>query len=238
MLSRKKGKKWLILPFANSDEVAARDCDELPYYPEQPKKEKEENERHIGVDLGVQEQPMEPSTRKNDFNCRRVSAPVTIRNPADMSEIGLAKLVGPTTTKYQPTLKANKVGEKRVRSVEKQQATSALEEPPIVPSLEVTVPDEEYFSTLPLALKRAEDFDGDREKVSEGGFGSLSENPFNGGSSSWEARVSSVTTSPTARKHENSIADKQLFSFNREFPQYLQCFHRGPNLSIPGSIAH
>ena len=224
MLSRKKGKKWLVLPFANSDEAAARDYDGLPYYPEQPEKEKKENEKHVGLDLGVQEQPMEPSTRKNDFNCRRVSAPVTIRNPADMSEIELAKFVGPTTTKYQPALKAYKVGEKRVGSVEKQQDTSALEEPPIAPSLEVTVPDEEYFSTLPLALKRAEDFDGEREKASGAGVERSSESPFNGGSSSWEACVSSVTTSSTARKHESSIADKELFSFNREFPPIFPMF--------------
>ncbi|PUU77894.1 hypothetical protein B9Z19DRAFT_1065473 [Tuber borchii] len=214
MLSRKKGKKCLVLPFASSEEVATRDYDELPCYAEQPKKEKEENERHAVV-LGVQEQAMEPSTCKNEFNCRRVSAPVTIRNPADMPEVELAKLVGPTTTKYQHALRAKKVGEKRVGSVEKQQATSALEEPTIAPSLEVTVPVEEYFSALPLALKRAEDFDGEREKVSGAGVESSSETPFHGGSSSWEARVSRVTTSPAARKHENRIPDKEFFSFNR-----------------------
>jgi len=222
--SRKKGKKWHVLPFANSDEVAVRDYDELPYYAEQPKKEKEENERYAGVDLGVQEQAMGPSTRKNDFNCRKVHAPVTIRSPVDMSEVELAKLVGPTTTKCQPALKAMKVGERWVGSVDKQQATSALSEHPIAPSLDVTVPDKEHFSTLPLALKRAECFDGEREKVSGAGVEGSSENPLNGGSSSWEARVSSVTTSPTARKHENSIADKELFSFNREFSPIFPIF--------------
>jgi len=214
--SRKKGKKWLALPLANPDEVAVGDCNELPHYTEQPE-EKKENESDARVDLSVQEKAVETSAGKNDFNCRRVSTPVTIRNPADMSEVELAKLVGPTTSKRQSTLKARKVGEKKVGPLERKHATSALREPPIAPFIQGTVPDR---GTLPLALEGAGDFNRAREKVRDGaGVEGSNENNFNKGATSREARISSVTTPPTPREHESSIADKELFSSNREFSQ-------------------
>ena len=237
---RKKGKKWLALPLATPDGVAVKDYNELPCYTEQPKEEKED-ERRARVDPGVQEQALEPSAGKSDFGGRRVSTPVTIRNPADMSEVELAKLVGPTPAKRQSTLKARKVGEKKVEHVERKPAASALEESPIAPFIQGTVPDEENFSTLPLTPEGAGDFNREREKVRDGaGVEGSNENGFNRGSSVWEARVPSVTTPTSLRKYENNISDKELFSSDREFSRipYSRSFLGGLSLSIPGSIAH
>ena len=230
--SRKKGKKWLALPLADPDEVGVRDYNELQHYTEQPE-EKKENASHARVDLSVQEKAVETSTGKNDFNCRRVSTPVTIRNPADMSEVELAKLVGPTTSKRQSTLKARKVGEKKVGPLERKHATSALREPPIAPFIQGTVPDREHFSTLPLALEGAGDFNRAREKVRDGaGISGSNENNFDKGSTSWKTRVSSVTTPPTPREHESSMADKELFSSNGEFSNILDLFYSGIDCSL------
>ncbi|PWW74999.1 hypothetical protein C7212DRAFT_345622 [Tuber magnatum] len=214
--SRKKGKKWLTLPLADPDRAAIRDYNEAPYSAEQAEKEKKGNEKSAGGDPGTKEQAVEPSIRRN-LNSRRVSAPVTIRNPADMSEVELTKLVRPSTTKRYSTVKTKKAEEKKVGQMEgKRQAKSALEETPIAPLLEGTVPDEEYFTTLPLALDRAWGLRGERDKVVDGtGVEGSNGNRFSGESGVWGARAPSAAVPPTTRKNDNLITEQELFIYNQ-----------------------
>ncbi|KAG0124264.1 hypothetical protein HOY82DRAFT_630723 [Tuber indicum] len=272
MPSRKKGKKWLSLPLTDPNNVANREYNEGPSDAEQPKeKEKKGNEKRAGGDPGSQEKKIvEPSTRKSNFNGRRVSTPVTIRNPADMSEVELAKLVRPSTTKRHSAVKTKKAEEKKAGEKkagekkagekkaeekkaekkkaeekkvdgkkvegkkveetkvapveEKKQATSGLEESPLAPLLEGTVPDEEYFTTLPLAPERAQYFHGGRGEV----FGVTGVEGSNGKRTNWDSiewgnDVPSVAAPSTARKNKSYLTDEELFILN----QYAMPIYNG-----------
>ncbi|CUS12774.1 unnamed protein product [Tuber aestivum] len=216
MPSRKKGKKWLALPLADPDRTAVRDYHEVPYSAEQPKeREKKEDEKSASGGPRTGGQALEPSIRKN-MNSRRVSAPVTIRNPADMSEVELAKIVRPSMAKRYSTLKTKKAEETKARQMEGKKKAKNASQSPIAPLLEGTVPDEEYFTTLPLALDRAWGLREAREKAVNGtGVEGSDGNCFSGDSSVWGAHVSTSAVPPTIRKNDNYITEQELFFYNQ-----------------------
>ncbi|RPA94934.1 hypothetical protein L873DRAFT_1813480 [Choiromyces venosus 120613-1] len=207
--SRKKDKKWVPLPLAGPDPVPVRDLNESQNFPAQSQKEGMVNERPVGMDSIVQEQAVESSVfNMETFGGRRVSIPVTIRNPVDMSEIELGKLVVPSATKRSSTYKSvNKIEAKRVDppGPSRSKAPSDLAEPQLASLLDGSESDEERFFRVSLDWGRAGTITGARGGVPDAaGFEGLNGNRLHGTTSIWGSNVPSVGSPHKYFKHEDS----------------------------------